>query len=234
MQHQPQMVSTGVPSGSGSRADATPAARRFLMIHRRMRERIALHRYPPGQALDLDALAGEFAVSRTPVRRVVQRLADEGLVVSRHGVPTIVSVLDRASLADALAFRARLAPLIGELSPRRPTAPVRGAADAALEHARSLGDERDIDGFVLADMQLHDTTAGVIGNEPLLRAYDQAYYRSVRLWWLLLPALDWTAEVRALVAGAERQHGAIHTDDARALAAAAGQAATRLLGHLER
>jgi len=63
-------------------ATAPPLRRRFWWIHKRMREAIALHKYPPGTRLD---------VSRTPVRAILQWREHEGLVITRHGIGTIVT-----------------------------------------------------------------------------------------------------------------------------------------------
>ena len=70
---------------------------RFEAIHAEIRERICLLHYPPGHTLRRAELAREFGISRTPIRRVLQRLEYEGLVESRHGIGTIVTLIDSAS-----------------------------------------------------------------------------------------------------------------------------------------
>ena len=201
----------------GSPSDATPAARRAALIHRELRTRIVLDRYPPGHRLDIDALAREFDVSRTPLRGVLQRLALEGLVVSRHGVPTTVSAVEPQALQQSLAFRLRLAELIGELSPKPPTAPVRAAVDEAHLRVSRLGARGDLDAFVQIDLLLHGAICGLIGNAPLLQAYDQAYYLTARMWRLLLPELDWADEVAVFAREVELQREAVQRGDVRAV-----------------
>src|SRR3546814_3282527 len=84
-----------------------------------IRERICLLTYPPGTRLSEAALAAEFGVSRTPIRRVLAHLEAGGLVESRHGVGTVVTTIDLPRLREIYALRMRLAELIGELAPRR-------------------------------------------------------------------------------------------------------------------
>jgi len=66
--------------------DTTP--NRNQMLYSQLRDRICLLDYPPDTRLSEEALAKEFGISRTPLRRVLARLEDEGLVQSVHGVGT--------------------------------------------------------------------------------------------------------------------------------------------------
>jgi DNA-binding GntR family transcriptional regulator len=212
-----QIAPAAPPLPAGDHDD-TPAARRFIHLHRELRTRIVRHRYPPGHRLDLDALAAEFRVSRTPLRSVFQRLAYEGLVVSRHGVPTTVTGLDRSGLRESLAFRMRLAELIGQLSPRAAGAATRRALERARAAAAALDPTRpDLEAFVGIDLDLHEAVCGLIGNAPLLLAYDQAYYRTARMWWFFLPRLDWGRELAVFTRELELQAEAAERGDVRAV-----------------
>ncbi|MEO8530060.1 MAG: GntR family transcriptional regulator, partial [Deltaproteobacteria bacterium] len=64
---------------------------RFERLYREIRLRICMLDYPPGMRLSEEAMAREFGVSRTPLRRVLGRLETEGLVQSVHGVGTMVT-----------------------------------------------------------------------------------------------------------------------------------------------
>ena len=128
-----------------------PLAReRFERIYRTLRDRICLLEYPPGTRLSEEELAEEFAISRTPVRRVLARLEAEGLVEARHGVGTIVTDVELEALAQVYQLRLELAVLIGRLSPLsraaarsgahpRPDPPLRRAVRATPTTRRSRG-----------------------------------------------------------------------------------------------
>ena len=231
--HHGQIGAAAAPSSVAADND-TPAARRFALLHRELRTRIVRHRYPPGHRLDIDALAAEFRVSRTPLRSVFQRLAYEGLVVSRHGVPTTVTEVDTAGLRESLAFRMRLAELIGDLSPRAPgSATVRRLAAARDAAAALAGSPGDVDAFVGIDLELHEAVCDLIGNAPLLLAYDQAYYRTARMWWLFLPELDWSREVAVFARELELQVEAAARGDVRAVGFNTRNALSALLHRLD-
>ena len=100
--------------------DTSPWRLRFNTIHATLRERITLLTYPPGTRLDLDGLAEEFKVSRTPIRNVLQRLERDGLVLTRHGVGTTVTEVDLNHVREAMLLRMHLAEMIGNIQPRLP------------------------------------------------------------------------------------------------------------------
>ena len=70
-------------------ADSSPWRVRFRAIYEDLRKKIILLDFPPGTRLDVEALAREHDVSRTPIRTVIQRLESEGLAITRHGVGTV-------------------------------------------------------------------------------------------------------------------------------------------------
>src|SRR4051794_16254292 len=89
---------------------------RFQFMYTQLRDRICTNRYPPGTILSETELATEFGVSRTPLRRVLQRLSYDGLVEIRNGVGNYVTDVDTRTVADLYRLRMRLAELIGEFS----------------------------------------------------------------------------------------------------------------------
>ena len=91
-------------------------------MHQEIRHRICLLEYAPGTRLSEAALALEFGTSRTPIRRVLAQLEDEGLVQSQHGVGTIVTDANITELAQVYRLRVELTELVGRLDPVTPDA----------------------------------------------------------------------------------------------------------------
>ena len=207
---------TALPSLDRERLD-TPSQRRFHAIYHIIRERITLLRYPPGTVLDIDALAAEFDVSRTPIRAVLQQLTSNGLVNSRHGVRTSVAPIDFERLREAKAFRSYLAELIGVLSPLEPAQPAIDAMAEAKAECWALIEKPDLAEFARIDIKVHRSICSLIGNRELLQVYDDLYYRTARVWFYFLPKLDWREEVSIFHRDIADRLDAMERGDARAV-----------------
>jgi DNA-binding GntR family transcriptional regulator len=208
-------AAAAAPGENGS--DASPWRARFDAIHHRLRQRIVLLHYPPGARLDVDALAREFGVSRTPVRSVLQQLEREGLAITRHGVGTAVTGIDFGQLREATLLRMHLCEVVGVLGPRAPDAAVLSTLERLEEDCGRLSSRLDCAGFAHIDMRLHDCKCGLIGNRPLRRIYDELYYRTARMWFFFLPRLDWREEVAALGEDIRLVRGALARGDVAAM-----------------
>lgn len=201
-------VKVPAPRRSASRA-------RFEALYREIRERICLLRYPPGHKLGEDALAAEFGVSRTPIRRVLNRLEFEGLVQSRHGVGTIVTTIDPKLLREVYALRMRHAELVGELDPRAPGPAAIARCRELLARCRELRHRHDPEAFCRLNMAFFQEFAAAIGNRPLRESAERLYYQTARIWLQAVPEMDWTEEVEFFVREIEDTLSAFEAGDMR-------------------
>jgi len=200
-----------------SEADDSPWRQRFDAIYKVLRRRIVLLDYQPGTRLDVDALASEFDVSRTPVRSVIQQLENEGLAVTRHGVGTAVTDVDVEQVRDVWLFRIQLAEVIGRLSPRPGRVAIVDHLDKLHDVCAGLTRNTPLRDFAAVDIRLHDFKCHLIGNAQLRRTYDEMYYRSVRAWFQILPKLDFDAERSALMCDISQTAGAVRRGDVAAV-----------------
>ena len=179
-------------------AAARPTARaRSERIYRVLRDRICLLDYPPGARLSEEELAAEFAISRTPLRKVLARLEAEGLIGSVHGVGTIVTDVDIEALAQVYALRRELAPLLGRLDPV-PFPParldrIRGMI-AECDRLTEAGDARAFLALNMAFVQEVDT---LTANRPLREISERLYIQVARVVLKMMPDLGLAAEFRA-------------------------------------
>lgn len=81
-------------------------------IRRRILQAIFEQRLPPGEHLVEDSLAETFNVSRTVVRQVIARLAQDGIVVKRSNRGAHVASPTRAEVRQILAVRRMVEPEI--------------------------------------------------------------------------------------------------------------------------
>ncbi|MGB1009551.1 MAG: GntR family transcriptional regulator [Thiolinea sp.] len=174
-----------------SGAGTENAEQRHVRIYKTIRERISLLKYEPGTVLSEAELASEFAVSRTPIRKVLQRLHYEGLTEVRNGVGTIVTDINLKTLKEIYDLRMRLAELMGELSPAVLTDEHSAALEQQLEKVRALHGTHDYEGYARLCNDLEEIILTMIGSEPLREITDLFYYRVSRIWFTFLPQLDW-------------------------------------------
>ena len=114
----PKLRTTATPGEPASKAD----------IHARIYNAIVEHRLLPGTKLTEERLAEMFAVSRTQVRGVLQRLAVEQLVTLIPNRGAFVSTPSAEEAHDVLDVRRTLEPgIVARLIERIGTGKARGA-----------------------------------------------------------------------------------------------------------
>ncbi|SFJ96456.1 GntR family transcriptional regulator [Celeribacter neptunius] len=155
---------------------------RHDQIHREIRSRICLLDYPPGLKLSEVELAEEFGISRTPLRRVLARLEDEGLVISVHGVGTMVTDMDMAELAQVYRLRKELVLLQTSLDTVPPTPALLTRIGALLARAEALKSAPSAREFSMLDRDMFLTLLELTANAPLRTMSERLYFRTARIW----------------------------------------------------
>jgi DNA-binding GntR family transcriptional regulator len=185
-------------------------------IHRALRERICLLRYPPGTLLVETELAGEFNVSRTPIRQALQRLEYEGLVETRNGVGTHVTGVDFREFRDIYAFRLRLSEMIGDFSAPGDAPRALERIEGVLSRTQALKGSRDFEEFWAINHELHFAINGLITNSALRQVHDRLYFQASRVWYSFVDQM-WDEEVRFLQEELSELCRALRAGDMRAL-----------------
>jgi len=134
-----------------------------------IRQMIIIGRLAPGGALSERALAEQLGVSRAPVKDALLRLEREGFVVSRPD-GRYVKALGLEEVAQLAPVRARLEGLAAELAAAATDAARAQALAARLEAFRDACGKRDLEAFVVADVDIHTTIWEQAGNAYLLNA----------------------------------------------------------------
>lgn len=151
-------------------------------MHDAIRTRICLLDYPPGMRLSEVELADEFGTSRTPLRRVLARLEDEGLVRSVHGVGTFVTDADIAELEQVYRLRLELAELTGRLDPATPGPDFLEDLDSMIARSTAIMATEDARAFTRLDMDVFHLLVGLTANAPLREISERLYYQTKRIW----------------------------------------------------
>ena len=161
----------------------TPARIDAATLFNTLRDRICLLDYPPGTVLREADLAGEFGISRTPIRSVLQRLAHDCLIESRDGVGTIVTAPDFSEIRDIYLMRLKIAEQIGQMNPRPIHAEDLATVEALVARTRTIVDRFDVQEYWQINHANHILIAGIIGNSALREIWDRLYFQAARMWY---------------------------------------------------
>ena len=168
-------------------------------VYENLLDRILTGHMRPGAALREIDLAGELAVSRTPVREALARLVEDGLAEIKPNRRTIVRRLGRAEIIELYQVREALEGSAAELACGKLT-----AVDLAqLDSLAARVDQADAAGYLEAhyrlDVCLHRLIASRSGNALLARAIHKFH----NLMYLLRDRFAKQEEEMKL---ADRQH----------------------------
>lgn len=199
-------------------SDQSDARARFLRLHDALRTRICLLDYPPGTRLSEETLAAEFGTSRTPLRRVLARLEDEGLVISQHGVGTIVTDVDPGEMARTYDLRRELAGLVGRLSPVAITDEIVAMGHDFLTRGEALLTNPEVRALARLNMEYFHFGTSLTMNEALRDTSERLYYRTARIWLKATSHLDLTEEIAIFLAELRDSLQALQARDAQAAA----------------
>lgn len=154
-------------------------------VHVALRDAIVQVRLAPGSSISENAICKVFAVSRTPVRAALQRLAEEGLVEIFPQRGSFVAPIKLSDLQDSHFVRRSLeVALLREVAPDWTAQMSRAMRDKIAEQARFIA-ARDAEGFFSADEEFHHLLATYAGREGVWQAILAAKVqlsRFVRSW----------------------------------------------------
>jgi DNA-binding GntR family transcriptional regulator len=164
-------------------------------LYRELRARIIHLELGPGSRLTEQGIAAEFGLSRTPVRRVLDRLANDGLVTISAGSGASVSAIDFQSLREVWALRLRIADVVGDFV-RLPAPPsIIDRLERCLEHLDAVTSAEEL---APRYDEYHDIMLDLLTNGPLRQIHDQLYAQTARSFVRMLPSLDLDAEIEAI------------------------------------
>jgi DNA-binding GntR family transcriptional regulator len=158
------------------------------MVLRALQDEISDGTLLPGDALDEDALAKRFAVSRTPVREALLQLSARGLVLITPRVGIHVARLSIPELMSLAELLAELEGACAKLATRRMTADVRVALQRVHEQSAECERTLDAQAYGRSNAEFHELIYGACRNPALAdeiahirrrtRVYRQSAFQS--------------------------------------------------------
>jgi DNA-binding GntR family transcriptional regulator len=170
-------------------------------IYHQLHQRIIHLDYPPGQILKEQQLAGEFGVSRTPLRTVLFRLEWEHLIriLPRTGIQ--VMELELNTITHVFQARLELEAVIGTLAAQRFTVKQRDALQHLEAECHTLKAPKDPLALGHLDMNVKKLFHDACANPFLVEMSDRLYALTYRLWYFNMLNMDlpeWENEVDCL------------------------------------
>lgn len=142
-------------------------------VYQWLKERIMHHAFLPGDKLDIQQLADDLGVSRTPVKDAINRLTSEGLVVLRSRRGTYVATLTPEMLRDLFETRTMIECWAVQHATPVALAAIAPAMQAHFDRSTAVIAEADAEHFDYSayyaiDLDLHALVIGMTGNAVLL------------------------------------------------------------------
>ena len=175
-----------------------------VRVRRALENAIVDGRYAPGSRLDPEALAQEFACSRTPIREALQQLEASGLVQVLPKRGTYVSEWSAADLAERFEVMAEVEALRARLAARRITDAEMTVFEAVHESCRRLAEAGEVEAYYLRNSDFHHC---------IYRATHNAFLEqeAMRLHAMLQPYRRMQLQVRNRMARSFAEHDAVVT-----------------------
>jgi DNA-binding GntR family transcriptional regulator len=175
MKQIPDNVRGAGATVNGKRQNGNPEVRKRTLssvISSQVRRRIVDGTYPPGMQLNEVDLAAQFATSRGPIREGIQRLVQEGLLVSEPHRGVFVPVLTGEDLDDVYFARAAIerASMV-RISERGLTAGDMAVLEQALGQMQVAIRQEDWRAVAAADLRFHEVIVNAAGSPRLSRMY---------------------------------------------------------------
>jgi DNA-binding GntR family transcriptional regulator len=137
--------------------------------YQKIRTRILDGTFPPGYQLKEEELAGEYGVSRTPIRQAIQQLVDDGLVTVRENRRSHVSDVNESQfeeLFDLLAFLESYS--AGLAAVRIPAGALAELREISAQMGRVVRESPDANReFLDLNSRFHKTIHRASGNDKL-------------------------------------------------------------------
>jgi DNA-binding GntR family transcriptional regulator len=154
-----------------------------------LRDRIVTLRIAPGAPIDEDALGGELAIGRTPVREAIKRLALENLVTVFPRRGTFASEINITDLAGISDVRIQLEGHAAYRAAQRITAGQREELEQLLEELAGSQGSDDVEALMALDTRVHRFVHRCAANPYLEETLGRYFNLSLRIWYLVIDRL---------------------------------------------
>jgi DNA-binding GntR family transcriptional regulator len=163
-----------------------------LKAYENIREMITTLELKPGSVLNDQELAEELGLELKPVREALTLLAHDRLVsFSDQGM--YVSDINISELEQLSELRLQLETFCARLAAERASIDDLAVLEALRSEQAAISPD-EIERLFDLDHKFHQAIAAASGNRYLARALEQLFGQSQRLWYLVLPELEFLSD----------------------------------------
>lgn len=142
------------------------------IIAGKLRTAIGRGQIAPGSQLVETELAKELGVSRGPLREAMQRLTQEGLLISIRNRGLFVITMTDAEVRDMYVARTAVERAASELILQRGGKDVAARLLQTVQSMKQAADRGDLDAMSEADMEYHSTLVAAAASPRLTRMHN--------------------------------------------------------------
>ena len=144
-------------------------------VYRALQDLLARHHFAPGQKLNVEALARDLGVSRTPVWEALKKLEVEGVMCTRPRKGVYIAALDAEKAREIYVVREVVEGLAARLAARNIAAPELRALEHSLDAQEAAVAAGDVAAMSRADIEFHNMVVQAARNETLARILRSLY-----------------------------------------------------------
>ena len=164
-------------------------------IYQKIKERILLLEYAPGEFINEKTLVDEFGISRTPLREIFYRLEWEKLVSIVPRAGTMITLVEFQKLRDVFQVRVNIEGLLGSLAAERISNDQLREMQKIEEECKSLSADEDMRQLVNIDIKFREVLNSSANNQILKENSDYLYNLTLRVWYMVFEKNNFSAEV---------------------------------------
>ena len=145
------------------------------LIADQLREQIIQGTFRPGQQINESALASQLRTSRGPLREALQRLSQEGILVSHRNRGVFVLELSADDIREIYAVREAVESAAANILMDAGTEKINDTCDVLKGIIKDMAKQvavSDWQAIARLDMQFHSSFVAGTGNSRLIRIYQ--------------------------------------------------------------
>jgi len=144
-------------------------------VYSALKQMITNYRFKPGERINVEQIAKELGVSRTPIWEAIRRLEHEGLVFNSPNKGVFMFTLSTEEALDLIAVRETLESMAAKLAAERIDDRTLNKLEKILEKQKKIVENKDMLAYSQADTDFHAMIYATTGNMFLCEVLENIF-----------------------------------------------------------